>query len=79
MGKVSRMRRRPAAEVLIRADRLDARAGAPNCPDDPAWVRRRADAMRRWGLGRGRSRGRRAEDRRKQARSDATLNRAEGG
>jgi hypothetical protein len=65
MANVHRRRRRSAPEILIRADKLQAKAEEPGNRDDPAWLLRRAEQMRRYAVRRQKARTRKAEERRK--------------
>ncbi len=67
MARVFRMRRRSAEEILIRAATLVARADHPGNRDDPAWLRRRAERMRTFGIKRQEARERKLEERQKHA------------
>jgi len=67
MPKTFRLRRRLPGEILKRAEKLEARAADPNCQDDPAWVRRRAERMRLFAFRRSKAHVRRTEERRKNA------------
>ena len=55
-------------EILLRAAKLEARAGQPGNQDDPAWLKRRAKAIRRRGETRQDESVRKAEERRKEIR-----------
>jgi hypothetical protein len=65
MAKIFRMRRPSSSEVLVRAERLEARAFDPSERDDPAWLLRCAEAMRQFAARRTAAHVRRVEERRK--------------
>jgi hypothetical protein len=72
MGKVYRRRRRLAANIFKRADKLEALTESPQCTDDPAWLKVGIDAMRKFATRRQKARVRNIENHRKAARREKT-------
>jgi hypothetical protein len=74
MGKLFRRKRRSAAEAIKHASKLEVRAEIPTDPDDPAWLRRRAEQMRLWAHKRSKSKELKAAERRKDVKAAGSLN-----
>ncbi len=65
MAKVFRMKRSPAAEIVARAEKLQARVSEPDNQDDPAWLQRLAKNMQSFALKRCKARQSKLDERRK--------------
>jgi hypothetical protein len=63
-----RNKRPPGTKVLLQADMVEARAEKPSNSDDPAWLKVRAEGMRRWAARRQAAHVRKIETRRKAPR-----------
>jgi hypothetical protein len=72
MAKMYRRRKRSAAEATKYAAKLEARAAVPTDPDDPAWLRRRAESLRLWAEKRTKGKELKADERRKVRRKKGT-------
>lgn len=70
--RISRRRKRTAAALLQRGKRLLEIASSPDCPHDPAWLKRRTEAMIRYAERRQDNRIRKIEDIRKSRRKKST-------
>jgi hypothetical protein len=71
-ARVVNTRSYSAAEILIAADKLEARAGDPKDRDDPKWLRREARQMRAYALKRAEGRIKKADERRKNVKRYGT-------
>lgn len=64
-ARVINTRALSSAEILVAADKLEARACDPKDRDDPKWLKREARYMRAYALKRAKARIKKADERRK--------------